>query len=125
MQENKFKVGAKVKYVGTKNYDDLKIGDVRIITHIHQHADSDEIYGVDLDKVDGYVYPQQLRLVESAEERSYSVEEVIKAFINVYPIGWEIVNVEEVIQKTKEELEKRKNPEYLKYLELKEKFGEQ
>ena len=122
MQENNFKVGDEVKYIGTKNYYDLKTGDVNIIADILKETNSDELYGVHLEGVHGWVHPEILRLVEHCN--GFTVEEVIKAFINVYPIGWEVVNVEEVIQKTKEELEKRKNPEYLKYLELKEKFGE-
>ena len=120
MQENKFKVGDKVKYVGTSSYYELNTGDVKVITDILKETNSGEIYVVHLDGVSGWVYPQNLSLVEHCN--GFTVEEVIKAFINVYPIGWEVVNVKEVIQKTKEELEKRKNPEYLKYLELKEKF---
>ena len=124
MQENKFKVGDKVKYVGALSYDDLNTGDVKVITYTLKDTNSGEIYGVNLKGVAGWVYPQNLSLVKSAEnmeEHSYSVEEVIKAMLYVYPEGW-LDTKEQVIADTKAELEKRKNPEYLKYLELKEKF---
>ena len=121
MQENKFKVGDKVKYIGTPIYDYLKTGDVRVVTDFQKYEGSDEMYGVNLEGVTGWVCPKSLRLVGCCD--SFTVEQVIKEFINVCQIGREVVNVEEVIHKTKEELEKRKNPEYLKYLELKEKFG--
>ena len=121
MQENKFKVGDKVKYVGELSYDDLKIGDVKVITGILKETNSGETYGVTLEAVAGWVWPKSLRLVGCCD--SFTVEEVNKAFRSVYQIGRVAVNVEEGIQKIKEELEKRKNPEYLKYLELKEKFG--
>ena len=67
----------------------------------------------------------RFEIVESSKhgQETCTVEEVNKAFRSVYQIGRVTVNVEEGIQKIKEELEKRKNPEYLKYLELKEKFG--
>lgn len=129
MQENKFKVGDKVQYVGTTNYNNLKTSDVKVITGILKETNSDEIYGVYLEGMNsfGWVYPKTLRLVESAEsaenmeERSYSVEEVIEAVMYVHPKGW-LNTKEQVIADTKAELKKRKNPEYLKYLELKEKF---
>ena len=116
---DKFKIGDRVKYIGTSSYDDLNTGDVKVITHIRKHLDSDEIYGVNLDGVDGYVYPQNLRLVECCDD--LTVEDVIEALMYVYPEGWSDTK-EQVIADTKAELEKRKNPEYLKYLELKEKF---
>ena len=127
MQENKFKVGDKVKYVGALSYDDLNTGDVKVITYTLKDTNSGEIYGVNLKGVAGWVYPQNLRLVKSAEnagnmeEHSYSVDEVIEALLYVYPEGWSDTKWQ-IIADTKAELEKRKNPEYLKYLELKEKF---
>ena len=127
MQENKFKVGDKVKYVGELSYDDLKIGDVKVITGILKETNSGEIYGVNLEGVTGYGYPWNLRLVKSAEnaenmkEHSYSVEKVIEALLYACPEGWSYTKWQ-IIADTKAELEKRKNPEYMKYLELKEKF---
>ena len=114
-KENKFKVGDKVKYVGALSYDDLNTGDVKVITYTLKDTNSGEIYGVNLKGVAGWVYPQNLRLVKSAwnmEEHSYSVDEVIEALLYVYPEGWSDTK-EQVIADTKE---------YLKYLELKEKF---
>ena len=119
MQENKFKVGDKVKYAGTTSYDDLKGGDIRVVTHLQKYEGSDEIYGVNLEGVHGWVSPETLRLVEHCN--GFSVEEVLEALIYVYPEDLSDTK-EQVIAYTKAELEKRKNPEYLKYLELKEKF---
>lgn len=120
---NKFKVGDKVEYIGTLNYDDLKTGDVKVITHIRMHTVLDEIYGVNLDGVDGYVCPQTLRLVEAAEDiqETFTVEQVVESFAHIYNGTF---NNEYVISAVKQELKKRKNPDYMKYLELKEKFGE-
>lgn len=115
MQENKFKVGDKVRYI-EEDYPPLKSGEEYTVCGIMKD------FGIFLTGQENWWNTWRFELVESAEEHSYSVEQVIEAFINVYSIGGEVVNVEEVIQKTKEELEKRKNPEYLKYLELKEKF---
>lgn len=123
-KENKFKVGDKVKYVGALSYDDLNTGDVKVITDILKEMNRGEVYGVNLKGVTGWVSPWNLRLVKNAEnmkERSYSVEEVIDALLYVYPEGWSDTKWQ-IIADTKAELEKRKNPEYMKYLELKEKF---
>jgi hypothetical protein len=55
----------------------------------------------------------RFELVESAEEHSYSIGQVIEALLYAYPEGWSDTK-EQVIADTKAELEKRKNPEYLK-----------
>ena len=114
--ENKFKVGDKVSciYSAAGALDEGKTYTVRDV--------SDKYVFLNFPGIEGKGWCEgRFRLVESYQE-TFTPEQVIKAFISVYPIGWEVVNVEEVIQKTKQELEKRKNPEYLKYLELKEKF---
>jgi hypothetical protein len=117
MQENKFNVGDKVRYIG-KTIRHLKSGEEYTVCGLIKN------FGIILTGVESWWNVCRFEIVESSkhDQETCTVEEVIKAFINVYPIGWEVVNVEEVIQKTKQELEKRKNPEYLKYLELKEKF---
>ena len=123
-----FMVGDKIKYIGAPSYDGLNTGDVRVITDLQKYEGSDEIYGIHLEGVNGWVSPETLRLVKSAEnadnmkEHSYSVEEVIEALLYAYPEGWSDTKWQ-IIADTKAELEKRKNPEYMKYLELKEKFG--
>lgn len=121
---NEFKVGDKVEYIGTSIYDDLKTGDVKIITDVWKGEHVDEIYGVSFNGMVAHVYPKELRLVEAAEDiqETFTVEQVIEAFAYIYEE--DTYNNEYVIKMIKEELEKRKNPEYLKYLELKKKFGE-
>ena len=117
MQENKFKVGDKVRYI-EEDYPPLKSGEEYTVCGLMEDS------GIFITGVESWWSVWRFEIVESSEhaQETFTVEEVIKAFINVCQIGREVVNVEEVIQKTKEELEKRKNPEYLKYLELKEKF---
>ena len=125
MQENKFKVGDKVRYTGKelpwdgKTSSPLKCGEEYTVCGLVGNS------RILLAGVRSWWDVCRFEIVESSkhDKETCTVEEVNKAFRSVYPTGRVAVNVEEGIQKIKEELEKRKNPEYLKYLELKEKFG--
>ena len=112
MQENKFKVGDKVRYIG-KTIRSLRCGEECTVCGLKEE------FGVFLTGVEFWLNVWRFELVESAEEHSYSVEQVIEAFAHVYN---ERFDNKHVVDEVKQELEKRKNPEYLKYLELKEKF---
>ena len=115
MQENKFKVGDKVRYIEEEDYLPLKDGEEYTVCGLM------EDFGIFLTGQECWWNMCRFELVESAEEHSCSVEQVIEALLYAYPEGWSDTK-EQVIADTKAELEKRKNPEYLKYLELKEKF---
>ena len=115
MKENKFKVGDKVQCIDrvcSLNY-------MGIYTVSALHGD----YGISLTGQEDLWNVWRFELVESSEhaQETFTVDEVIEALLYVYHEGWSDAK-EQVIADTKAELEKRKNPEYLKYLELKEKF---
>jgi hypothetical protein len=116
MQENKFKVSDKVRYI-EEDYPPLKSGEEYTVCGIMKD------FGIFLTGQEDWWNVWRFELVESSEnaQETFTVEEVIKALLYVYPEGWSDTK-EQIIADTKAELEKRKNPEYLKYLELKEKF---
>ena len=116
MQENKFKVGDKVRYV-EEDYKPLKSGEEYTVCGLIGN------FGILLTGVKGWWNVWSFELVESSEhaQETFTVEEVIEALLYAYPEGWSDTKWQ-IIADTKAELEKRKNPEYLKYLELKEKF---
>ena len=116
MQENKFKVGDKVRYTG-KTSIPLKCGEEYTVCGLVGNS------RVLLAGVRSWWDVCRFEIVESSEhiQETFTLEEVIKAMLYVYPEGWSDTK-EQIIADTKAELEKRKNPEYLKYLELKEKF---
>ena len=116
MQENKFKVGDKVRYI-EEGYPPLKSGEEYTVCGLIEN------FGIILTGVESWWNVWRFEIVESSEhtQETFTLEEVIKALLYVYPEGWSDTK-EQVIADTKAELEKRKNLEYLKYLELKEKF---
>ena len=115
-KENKFKVGDKVRYI-EEDYPPLKSGEEYTVCGLIEN------FGIILTGVGSWWNVWRFEIVESSEhtQETFTLEEVIKALLYVYPEGWSDTK-EQIIADTKAELEKRKNPEYLKYLELKEKF---
>lgn len=108
----KIKVGDKVRYVGEYSYDDLEIGDEKVVADVAKVRD---FVCLSLRGVNGYISSDQLELVESADEK-YTLEEVydaISSFKGIYALP--------SIKKVKGELIRRADPEYLNYIELKKK----
>lgn len=118
-----FKAGDKVRCTDT-SVTTLSNNVVYEVRAVRQNYDGTQgVYLTDFPGEYHWWYDTRFELIEAAVEvKKYTVEEVLGAY-------WAVYNVKsnqfssEYIANTKAELDKRSDPDYAKWLELKAKFG--